>query len=206
MEAYRQDEISAGLPLQSERVALRLMRRDDVDAMGHWPFYLDPFFSRASRMPTTKMGKDNWWRNNFNPPYWVMLAAENRRTGQLIGRVTITLVDKPGGEGVMGVRIKPNLESKGYGTEMIRLFLEYWFIHREMEILTFDANALNRQALRCYEKVGIDPVGYHYEYLPQYTSEAEAHPSGFFKFIDFRLTRDQYLRTLRLVSLVSIEA
>lgn len=172
------------------------MRREDVDEMAKWPYHLDPFFSRGVRLPATTSGRNRWWNEQNREPFATLLAADDQ-AGRLIGRVSVTVVDEKAREGVMGVRIRPELENKGYGTDLLTAFLEYWFFQRDMEIITFDANILNQRAIACYRKVGVPEVGYHYEYQPHYFGEEGMHGSGFLKFLDFRLTRDQYLNLLK---------
>ena len=185
----------AGLPIREGRILLRPMFRQDVDTMAGWPYHLDPFYSRGAKLPAGISGRDRWWRANNREPFSILLAAEDKN-GRLIGRVSITRVDESAKEGVMGIRIHPEYENLGFGTDLLRAFMQYWFVHRDMDVLTFDANYLNKRAASCYQKVGVPTVGYHYEYQPHLVGQKGIHPSGFVKFYDYRISKAQYFEHL----------
>ena len=188
----KKSEVNEALPIRRGKILLRAMHRRDVDIMAHWPYHLDPFFARGTRLPATSSGRDHWWQANNHEPYSTLLAAQDA-DGNLIGRVSITRVDPEIREGVMGIRIHPELENQGYGTDLLNAFLDYWFDRQDMLLLSFDAHMLNERAISLYKKVGIPIVGYYYEYQPHFVGEDRAHPSGFAKFIDFRIDRALYL-------------
>jgi len=183
---------NSGLPYKYGKITLRMMRRDDVDEMAAWPYHLDPFYSKGIRLPGSKLGRDKWWRDHQREPFSILLGAQNSK-GRLVGRVSVTVVDEKNKEGVMGIRIRPELENLGYGADLLKSFLAYWFIFKDMKILCFDANVLNKRAAACYKKARIPIVGYHYDYHPTFLHEKQMHKSGFLKYIDYRITKEQYL-------------
>lgn len=187
IEAFEQD-----LPISHGTVILRPMLRRDVDEMALWSYHLDPFYSKGARLPASSGARDRWWNDHVKSRHSTLLGATDEK-GMLIGRVSVTLVDGTRKEGVMGIRIRPDLENQGFGTDLMNAFLEYWFLYREMEILSFDANSLNERAIACYKKVGIRIVGYHFEYHPHYIGEKDMPPTGFLKHFDYRISRDQFL-------------
>jgi RimJ/RimL family protein N-acetyltransferase len=180
------------LPFTYGKIFLRKMERADVDGMARWPFHMDPFYSRGANLPGSSSGRDRWWRDNYREPYSTILAGQDAR-GNLVGRVSVTLVDEPAKEGVMGIRIRADLEGQGLGADLLCAFLKYWFELRQMETLCFDAITLNEKAVACYRNVGVPIVGYHYEYHPNFLPERRMHKSGFLKYFDFRVSRKQYL-------------
>ena len=49
--------------------------------------------------------------------------------------------------------------SKGYGTEAIRLVLEYGFKYLNLKNINLDVFAFNERAIKCYEKCGFKEYG-----------------------------------------------
>lgn len=48
----------------------------------------------------------------------------------------------------------PALRGKGYGSDMIRVFLKYLFEERNMERVALTVNSYNEKAVRLYERLG----------------------------------------------------
>lgn len=52
----------------------------------------------------------------------------------------------------------PHLFNKGIGTKMIKLFIEYIFENKDVDIIILDPAVSNLRAIRCYEKCGFKKV------------------------------------------------
>ena len=115
--------IEHGLPISHGKIILQPMSRHDVDEMALWPYHLDPFYSKGARLPTSASARERWWNDHVNGPDSMLLAATNKK-GVLVGRVSATTVDKKRKEGVMGIRIRPDQENQGLGTDLLIAFLE----------------------------------------------------------------------------------
>ena len=57
-------------------------------------------------------------------------------------------------DSVLGIVFDPNYVNKGYGTEAIITFLDYYFNEMNMKKLYLEVAKFNKRAIRCYEKCG----------------------------------------------------
>ncbi len=95
------------------------------------------------------------------------LAKEDRTFGiidlknsKLIGNCGLKRIDSANRTATLGIFIGDKEErSKGYGTETIKLLLDYGFNYLNLHEITLDVYEFNKRAIRCYEKVGFKEYG-----------------------------------------------
>ncbi|MBN2410038.1 GNAT family N-acetyltransferase [candidate division KSB1 bacterium] len=144
--------------LETERLALRPYRDDDIDALLRcrgdesvaryqlWePFTredAEKFIGACKAIPPGAPGT------------WSGLAVELKSTGQLIGDCALR-VDENGRTGEIGFNLTPEFQGFGYGTEAVRRLLEYAF--RDLHLLTITAvmDADNRGAINLCQRLGM---------------------------------------------------
>jgi RimJ/RimL family protein N-acetyltransferase len=66
----------------------------------------------------------------------------------------------------LGIGFGQQYVSRGYGSEALRLFLDYYFNRLGFQRLVLDVAAINVRALRCYERCGFKRTGSSYQPLP----------------------------------------
>ena len=77
-----------------------------------------------------------------------------------LGVISLMSVDLVNRTAVLGIFIgEPSELSKGYGSEAIRLILDYGFNTLGLHGVKLDAYAFNERALACYRKVGFKEYG-----------------------------------------------
>jgi len=89
-----------------------------------------------------------------------MFAIYERSSGRAIGNCGLHEVDLANRRTVVGIMIgEPDARGRGYGTEAMRLLVDYAFtalgFHSVM-LMVFEYNNAGR---RCYEKVGFREIG-----------------------------------------------
>jgi RimJ/RimL family protein N-acetyltransferase len=78
---------------------------------------------------------------------------------KLIGYIGM-VVEWPQGEGWVGIAIgERDFWGKGYGTDAMRLMLQYAFIELNLRRVSLGLHAYNSRALKSYEKVGFRMEG-----------------------------------------------
>ncbi|GIP38857.1 aminoglycoside N(6')-acetyltransferase [Paenibacillus sp. J31TS4] len=95
----------------------------------------------------------------------VLLLIASRETGAVVGDVALQQIDRFNRSASIRVAVHAEERGKGYGTEAMKLMLEYGFgianLHRiELNVYTF-----NEQAIRLYEKLGFHREGVQRDYL-----------------------------------------
>ncbi|MBC1936217.1 GNAT family N-acetyltransferase [Listeria grandensis] len=157
----RQDKL-----LQGEFIFLRPLHPNDLDA------YYTMFFNEdVRRLTGTKQAFTYPQIEQYIATKWqesdaILLLICLQDTEEVIGDIAIQDIDTTNRHANLRIAIsKTEHQSKGYGSEAMRLMLDYGFgilnLHR-IELNVFD---YNKQATRAYEKVGFIVEGIQREAL-----------------------------------------
>ena len=140
-------EIAAG------RVKLRRFTRGDLEHRCTWPPYDEPVFGHLNLRLDTPRQRDAWFQREWTvrQPFWFAVEDE---TGRLIGSITLRDVSRWRRTSRLGIHLHPKRLSVGYGTEALRLLMDYYFNVLRYRLLKLDVAAHNKRAIRCYEKLG----------------------------------------------------
>lgn len=81
-------------------------------------------------------------------------------TEKLIGNCGLMDLDQINRSAELGIFIgNKEYLSKGYGTEALRLLIDYAFNYLDLENILLKVYSFNERAIRCYEKVGFRKIG-----------------------------------------------
>ena len=146
--------------LLGRRIAIRSMRAEDLEAMMQWRPFVDPLyrpfdFPRQSR--TEHMRWFEWRRRDPSRRLFTVLNEDR----QVIGSLTLRDIDGRR-SARLGITIGSDYVSQGYGTEAMRLFLDYYFGEMGFATMVLDVAATNLRAVRCYRALGFHKTGSHY--------------------------------------------
>ena len=90
-----------------------------------------------------------------------IIELENNK---LIGTISLAKINYIERSGVLGIFIgDENYRNNGYGTEAIKLVLEYGFKYLNLHSIRLDLLAINERAHKCYLKCGFKDTGYSRE-------------------------------------------
>lgn len=90
----------------------------------------------------------------------VYMAFYDRETLQPIGWGNIRDINTFHQTCELGVLIgEPDYRGRGFGSEAVRLMVDYAFTAYNIRNVLLDTNAFNRRAIRAYEKVGFKEIG-----------------------------------------------
>ena len=79
---------------------------------------------------------------------------------KMIGTVSLERINMHHRTAVLGIFIgAPEYRSKGYGTEAIKLILDYGFNYLNLNNIRLDVMAFNERAIKCYKKCGFKEYG-----------------------------------------------
>jgi diamine N-acetyltransferase len=155
------DEDTPILNIEGELVALGPLSRE------HIPLYLrwinDFGTTRTLGVPPRPMTLEQetaWYEHAAVDDAWVGFTIYERSSGRAIGNCGLHEVDLANRRTVVGIMIgEPDARGRGYGTEAMRLLVDYAFtalgLHSVM-LMVFEYNIAGR---RCYEKVGFREIG-----------------------------------------------
>ncbi len=154
--------VTEEMELRGPRVTIRPMRRSDLEAMMRWQPSTDlryqPFdFPKRSRAEHVR-----WFEWRSREPSRRLYTVENE-AGQIIGSLTLReIIERRSAR--LGITIGAEFTSQGYGTEALRLFLDYFFGEMGFARMVLDVAATNQRAVRAYRALGFRPTGQHYRH------------------------------------------
>jgi RimJ/RimL family protein N-acetyltransferase len=146
--------------LHGPRVTIRPMKRTDVDAMAQWRPAVDPLYQPFDFPRRSKAEHVRWfeWRNRDASRRLYTIENEEHK---VIGSLTLREIDGQW-SARLGITLGADFVSQGYGTEALRLFLDYYFGTMGFTQMVLDVAATNLRAVHSYLALGFRQVDYHY--------------------------------------------
>jgi diamine N-acetyltransferase len=193
------------MKLRGPRVTIRPMRREDLDAMSKWRPFADPLYQPFDFPRRSKRENVRWFNWRSRDPSRRLYAIENEAK-QVIG--SLTLRDMVGQQSArLGITLGADYVSRGYGSEALRIFLDYFFETLGFAQMVLDVAATNLRAVHTYRAMGFRQVGQHYcpashvSYRLVRLEPNYQHLHGYFRrqgtviqvlFYDMALTRNEW--------------
>jgi len=194
------------MKLQGPRVTIRPMKREDLEAMNQWRPFADPLYQPFDFPRRDRSEQDSWFDWRSQDPTRRLYTIENERH-QVIGSLTLREID--GQQSArLGITLGADFVNQGYGTEALRLFLNYFFETLGFARMVLDVAATNLRAVHTYRSLGFRQVGQHYRPAdhPSYRTLQRdphyRHLHPFFRrqgmlsqvlFYDMVLTREEWI-------------
>ncbi|MEU7904682.1 GNAT family protein [Actinoplanes sp. NPDC049118] len=152
-------------PLNTPRLLLRPFRTADADALFdlrsrpevlrhlYWPpATLDGVRDVVrQRLTMTRLAVDG---------DCLVLAAEERATGRLVGEVDLSLVSAEHRHGEIGVILHPDAQGRGYAAEAATALLDLAFDRMGLHRVTAGTNAGNEASARALRRLGLRQEGH----------------------------------------------
>lgn len=146
--------------IQGDRVLLRPMERDDVDAvvrMRSDPTVLAQLFGEA---PPTRDGHLRWFEEMRARGDRQEFVIMDRASGHAVGTIGLSRIDPAHRRAEYGVLIgEANARDKGFAAEASRLLLGYAFGRLGLNRVYLHVFSENEAAIRLYRRVGFVPEG-----------------------------------------------
>lgn len=149
--------------LLGDRIYLSPRRIEDAEKFAEWmnDFQVTDYTGRSGQIMSLE-GERKYLEENSNPEatFSIITLEEDK----LIGTVGLERIDHLHRTATLGIFIgDKDYLSKGYGTEAIRLLLDYGFNYMNLHSIKLTVFAFNERALRCYKKCGFKETGRHRE-------------------------------------------
>lgn len=145
--------------LVGDRIYLSPRSTEDYEIFAEWlnDFQIADYTQRSGLLMSNAAEKEYLEKNN-NPE--AVFSIIDLKTDKMIGSVGIEQIDHLHRRGTLGIFIgDANYRDNGYGTEAIKLILEYGFKYLNLKNINLDVMAFNARAIRCYEKCGFKKAG-----------------------------------------------
>ena len=149
------------LNIIGEQVALGPLRRDLIPLYQKWrnDFHVQRTFGNLPK-PVTLEGQTTWFENAIGHGDSFWFTIYERETMRPIGTTDLFNVDHRWRVGQFGMMIgEGDARGKGYGTEVVRLMLDYGFIALGLRNIMLTVAEYNLAGRRAYEKAGFKEMG-----------------------------------------------
>ena len=145
--------------LVGERIYLSPRSIEDAEKFTEWmnDFEVTDYTGRSSQIMSLE-GEKKFLEDNNNPEAtFSIITLDNNK---LIGTVGLERINHVHRTAALGIFIgDKDYLSKGYGTEAIRLLLDYGFNYLNLHRVELHVMSFNERALKCYKKCGFKEIG-----------------------------------------------
>ena len=142
-----------------ERIYLSPRNTEDVEIFTQWlnDFETTDYLGRSGMLVTLDFER-KYLENNSGPDFaFVIVTLEENK---MIGTISLEQIDSIDRTATLGIFIgDKDYRDKGYGTEAIRLILDYGFNYLNLNNIQLDLMGFNERALNCYKKCGFKEYG-----------------------------------------------
>ena len=144
--------------LEGDRIYLSPRNSDDVEKFTEWlnDFQVTDYTQRSANVMTLQAESE--YLNNSKEEYAMVIVTKDE--DKMIGTVSIEQINFINRTGTLGIFIgDKDYRDRGYGTEAIKLILEYAFQYINLNNVMLTVMSYNDRAKRCYEKCGFKEFG-----------------------------------------------
>jgi RimJ/RimL family protein N-acetyltransferase len=142
-------------------VTFRKIQKEDMRRFKDWGKHDDPRFFQYNFGYDSQMEYDAWYYSKqrwiFRKVYGLFLDDHP------VGFITLKHINYFKKTAELGIAVDPNHLSKGYGTKMLRMYLDHVFERFPIEEMHLKVSYFNTRAQKSYSKVGFRQVAESYE-------------------------------------------
>ena len=145
--------------LVGDRIYLSPKSIEDAEIFVEWmnDFATTDYLGRSNKIMAIEAEKKYLEENTNAEANFAIITLEDDK---LIGTVSIEKIDHTHRTGTLGIFIgDKDYRNNGYGTETIRLILEYGFYYLNLNNIDLSVMSFNERAKKCYEKCGFKEIG-----------------------------------------------
>ena len=146
--------------LVGERIYLSPLNVEDAEKYIEWfcDFRTADGIAKSGKMMTVE-AEIEWLEKSIknNDMNFAIVSLKN---DELIGTCGFNKINYQDREGTVGIFIgEENYRSNGYGTEALRILLDYGFNYLNINNIMLTVKSFNERAISCYKKVGFNEFG-----------------------------------------------
>ena len=145
--------------LLGDRIYLSPRSMEDAEKYTEWinDFNVTDYTGRSGRNMSLE-GEKQYLQEHSNPEATFSIVTIEEE--KLIGNIALEKINYVNRVGTLGVFIgDKEYWNKGYGTEAIKLLLDYVFNYMNMHSVNLELMSFNERALKCYKKCGFKECG-----------------------------------------------
>lgn len=156
--------------LSGEQIFLAALAPDDFAQLARWAghrefaAHLGDLSPSAADSPGAP--RQEWFANIASPAAYARSQPANRaafavleRPGAFVGMVALYAIDQRRRAATLGVALSPEHWGRGYGTEAVRLMVEYGFYQLQLASVNLTFVDCNERGRRAYRRAGFREIG-----------------------------------------------
>jgi RimJ/RimL family protein N-acetyltransferase len=141
--------------LKSAHVALTALRPEDSPTLFQWINDRELVLFNSAYRPVSQAEHDAWFESIRQRPDVFIFGIRIWETDQLIGSCQLHSINSVGRSAELQIRLGVSAErGKGYGTEAVKLLLQFAFTELNLHRVYLHVFASNPRAIQVYEKCG----------------------------------------------------
>ena len=145
--------------LLGEKIYLSPRNTEDVEKFTEWmnDFHTTDYTGRSGALVTIDAEKKYLEEHIKDEATFGIIELE---TDKLLGSISLEDINHINRTATLGIFIgDKEVRNKGYGTEAIRLILDYGFNYLNLNNIKLDVMEFNERAIACYKKCGFKEYG-----------------------------------------------
>lgn len=142
-----------------ERIYLSPRNAEDIEVFTKWlnDFDVTDYLGRSANIVTLDAEKKYLEENSAAEASFAIVTLDN---DEMIGTVALERINHKNRSATLGIFIgNKEYLSKAYGTEAIRLILDYGFNYLNLHSINLHVMSFNQRAIKCYKKCGFKEMG-----------------------------------------------
>lgn len=147
--------------LVGERIYLSPRNSEDAELFTKWmnDFEITDYTGRSATIMTLDAEKKYLENKNMDLET-TAFAIVDLKTDKMVGTLSLENISYNNRTAILGIFIgDPDYRSNGYGTEAIKLLLDFAFNYMNLNSIKLDVLSCNERAVKCYTKCGFKEVG-----------------------------------------------
>lgn len=143
-----------------ERIYLSPMNKEDVEIFANWmnDFDVTDYIGRSGMLVT--FSDEQKYLDNISNKNFIQFAIVTLEDDKLIGTISLENIIYINRSAILGIFIgDKEYRNNGYGTEAIKLLLDYGFNYMNLHSIRLDVIDFNERAKKCYKKCGFKENG-----------------------------------------------
>jgi len=158
--------------IESERLVITILKIEDAFDMRKWGLHTNSLFDDYN-FPFDKDEEVKRWFKYKTYTIKNKYFSVKNKNGELVGYLGIKKRSFIRKSSFLGIVFDPNNLDKGYGTESLSAFLDYYFTRMRMKVMYLEVAEFNLRAISLYEKLGFKKIGYYLDYYPNQDLDLE---------------------------------
>lgn len=150
--------------LEGQRVYLSPINSEDAEKYVYWMNDRSVTDNLGNTTIITTLEGEKDWLTNAGKNGDANFAIIRKEDDELLGNCSLMNIDRINRKCTFGIFIgEEKNRNKGYGKEALELLLSYSFNFQNMHSVDLNVFSFNKNAIKCYEKIGFKKCGIRHE-------------------------------------------